>query len=324
MKRSVFWLLLLTLSASAVEKKNKSADMDNQLSSAASLLEKADSLFKREKYSDAIDLYIQSLERAQEEFNRSVETEALAQLARTNLKQGEKEEGRVWLDQATLRADDSDPMGWSRYLGVRGRFEWQENDLTKARQTFEDMFEYCSSNALWSRAVDAAHMVAIVAESFEDQVIWGKRGIEIAEKSESENWLGSLWNNLAGSYYENSDFESALTCYEKAREYHWRFSGEKGKLFADYHVGMTLRNLKQYKKAASWLRPVLAWAERLDNHLAIGQACEDLGEIQIALGNKEAGLNLLRRARDEFDEVGLNSSWPEVWEGINKRIAELE
>jgi len=291
---------------------------------ADSLLKQADEVFQSRDYAAAHDEYLQVAERARQEFNRSVETEALSQVARTSLLLGEKDAGRDWLTKAFERATNDDPMGWSRYLGVRGRFEWQDGDIMAARKTFDEMYVYCNTNGLWGRSVDAAHMIAIVAESpeeqIEEQIEWGKRGIEAAESGGVESWLGPLWNNLAGTYYDLKQFDSALACYLKAREYHWRFSGEVAKLFADYHVGMTCRLLGKYDEADQWLRPVLAWAERLGDHSAIGQASEDLGEIEVARGNKNEGLRLLKRARDEYKTAGFDESWKEVWDNINARI----
>jgi hypothetical protein len=101
------------------------------------------------------------------------------------------------------------------------------------------------------------------------------------------------------------------------------YSGESSKLFADYHVGMTYRLTGQLEEAAKWLRPVLAWAERLGNTTAIGQACEDLGEVEIAKGNKSAGLELLRRAREKYRLENFEKTLPHVWENINKRIEQF-
>ena len=75
--------------------------------------------------------------------------------------------------------------------------------------------------------------------------------------------------------------------------------------------------------AAKWLRPVLAWAERLGNHSAIGQTCEDLGEIAIVQGRKAEGIDLFKRARDEYKKAGFDETWPEVWENINERLQQL-
>lgn len=308
----------------AVDVVNRKPAMTYVEASASQMLEKADSIFQERDYQNALPAYTEVVETARKEFNRSVEVEALSQVARLNLILDHKDEGRVWLAKAAERADDADPMGWSRYLGVRGRFEWKDDDLTAARKTFDDMYSYCNANALWGRAVDAAHMIAIVSSDPKEQITWSYRGIEAAEKSDQESWLGPLWNNLAITYFDMKSYDSALTCFQKAREYHWRFSGEVGKLFADYHIGMTYRMLGQYDEAAKWLRPVLAWAERLDNHSAIGQACEDLGEVMIAKGDKTGGLKLLKRAREEYKTEKWDEQLPEIWKKLNDRIAELE
>ena len=320
----ILLLWCLPMVAGAVDFKNKGEVMSSEEPTADSALSRADDVFQTRDYESALESYEQVLELARREFNPSVETEALSQMARMNLLLNRKEEGRKWLTQASERADDSDPMGWSRYLGVKGRFEWQDNDLAAARATFDQMYVFCNTNALYGRAVDAAHMIAIVSEKPEDQIHWGRLGIEAAEKTGNERWLGPLWNNLAGTYYDQGDYDSALECYLKAREYHWRFSDETAKLYADYHVGMTYRALAQYDLAGTWLRPVLAWAERLENHSAIGQACEDLGEVAKAAGDRSEALRLFKRARSEYKLEGYDKSWPEVWNGINSKIASVE
>lgn len=324
MRLYIFLFLLVSAGLTgAVDFVSKGAIVNTE-HTADSLLHIADDSFKLNKLDEAEQLYMKTYDVARDEFNRSVEVEALAQLARTYLKLKNKEEGLKYLKLATERANESDPMGWSRYLGVKGRFEWLADSLDGARKTFEQMYDFCKSNALWGRMVDAANMMAIVCEDPEEQIAWSYKGIEAAEASENESWLGPLWNNLAATYYDIKDYESALECYEKSREYHWRFSGETAKLYADYHIGMVLRYLGRFEEAGQWLRPVLAWAERIDNHSAIGQACEDLGEIAVASGNKADGLNYLKRARDQYKLAGFDESWQEIWEHINKRIKELE
>lgn len=328
MKKILLYCLLLLMvisyAALAVEIRNRGEIVTADEMTADSLLNLADDVFQQRRYDEALVEYTKVYEAAQKEFNRSVEIEALSQMARMNLILGHKEEGLKYLQQAAERVSDSDPMAWSRYLGVKGRFEWKDDDLPASRKTFETMLDYCNANSLWGRAVDAAHMLAIVAETPEEQIKWSRKGIEAAEASDNESWLGPLWNNLAATYYDMKQYDSALTCYQTSREYHWRFSGETAKLFADYHIGMTYRLLGQYEEAQKWLRPVLAWAERLGNNSAIGQACEDLGECQIALGNKAEGLKYLKQAREEYKKVGFNESWPEIWDNINQRISENE
>jgi len=316
-------IILCASLSMAIDKEERGVNVVNEEISSDSLLAAGDAQFKAREYDTALASYQGAVDKARKEFNRSVEVEALAQVARMHLVQDRKDEGRAFLQQAAGRADDSDPMGWSRYLGVRGRFEWQDDDLITSRATFDTMYEYCTVNALWGRAVDAAHMIAIVAETTEEQIAWARKGIEAAEAAGEESWLGPLWNNLAVTYWENKDYDSALTCFEAAREFHWRFSGETAKMFADYHIGMTLRFLGRFDEAKTWLRPVLAWAERLEDHGAIGQCCEDLGEIALAEKNADDGAKLLARAKKEYQAAGYDKTWPEVWDNISKRLGEV-
>lgn len=322
--RIIVFLSIIPVVISAVDIRKKGVITHMNEYTADSLLNEADTIFQSRDYQTALEKYETVAEKARDEFNRSVEVEALAQVARMNLLLNRPEDARAALERAGARASDNDPMGWSRYLGVRGRFEWQEGDLKTARQTFDDMYVFCNTNGLYSRAIDAAHMIAIVAETPEEQIEWGRKGIEAAEAGDHESWLGPLWNNLAATYYDVQQYDSALECYLKAREYHWRFSGETAKLFADYHVGMAYRYLGQFDEAGKWLRPVLAWAERIENHGATGQALEDLGEMEIAQGRRADGLAMLKRAREEYKKEGYDSSWPDIWEGINRRIGELQ
>ncbi|MEW6411986.1 MAG: tetratricopeptide repeat protein [Candidatus Zixiibacteriota bacterium] len=301
----------------------RGVEVSSEHSSADSLLTEADKIFQSRDYQAALDGYAEALQLARDEFNRSIEVEALAQMARMKLLLGMKEEGRDYLEEAASRAIDTDPMGWSRYLGVKGRFQWKDNDLESARKTFDDLYTFCHLNSLWGRAIDAANMLAIVSASVDEQIEWSKRGIEAAQTAGEESWLGPLWNNLAATYYDEKRFDSALECYLKAREYHWRFSDEPGKLLADYHVGMTYRALGDIQNAIKWLRPVLAWAERMENASVIGQTSEDLGEIAIAVGNESEGIELLKTARENYLAAGFDQSWPEVWENINKRLQQL-
>ncbi len=292
--------------------------------SADTLLRRADALHQKRDYVAALATYTEAYEAAGKEFNKPVQTEALAMMARMNLVLGELESGRALLDKAADLADQSDPLGWSRYLSVRGRYEWKEDSLARSRKTFSDLFEFCRANALPGRAVDAANMLSIVHTAPNDQIEWLRQGIEIAEANQEERWLGPLYNNLATTYFEMNEFDSALGGYLTAREYHWRHSGEVAKLFADYHVGMTYRRLNDYDSAAAWLRPTIAWAERLGNHGAYGQACEDLGEVLLAQGNRDAGLNLLHTALAAYREAGYEERRPDIWEAITSRLAQVE
>jgi tetratricopeptide (TPR) repeat protein len=288
------------------------------------LLQTADQSFQDRRIEEALQEYQAALKAARSEFNRPVEVEALSQIARMLLILGKMEDGRTYLDEAAARANTEDIMGWSRYMGVKGRFEWKSNQLSVARFTFAEMYEFCTTNELWSRGIDAANMMAIVSEDSVVQLEWSRRGIDLAEFNGVDSWLGPLWNNLGTTLFDQKNYQEALEAFTKARDFHWRHSNEVAKLVADYHVGMTYRFLRDYDTAGKWLRPVLAWAERIDNHNIIAQALEDLGECDIAQGNPARGISLLLRAREEYALDGAEERSPDMWQALNNRIKGLQ
>ena len=293
------------------------------MSDASRLLAHADDLFRKSDYDEAEVAYREAAEAAEAADDATVLVEALAQVARCFSIRGLADEGRPWLARAAQRADPSDPRGWSRFLGVRGRFEWQDGDNPTARATFETMYAFCVEHGLHDRAIDAAHMVAIVAESPEDQIAWAKKGIREAEAGNIPRWLGPLWNNLAATYEESGDLDNALAAYDRAREYHHRYGTERNKLVADWAVGHAHRLLGHFEEAERWLKPVLAWCDRLDEREFLGRTLQELGEIALAQDDAAQGTALLSRALELFEALDMSSWDPTDFEALRQRVRDL-
>ena len=248
--------------------------------------------------------------------------------ARTHLVAERKEQGRQWLQRAAARAVESDPGGWSRYLGVRGRFEWKDGDNETATNTFREMFDYCGENELWERAVDAAHMIAITGDQTE-KFDWSLRGIEMAEKGKMDGWLGPLWNNLGWNYYDAERYDEAHDALVKASEYHHKGENELPKLIADYSVAHVTMKQGKLDEAKTGMLEVLDWATRLDAGGSpdavewMGFARWDLGEMAIELGDGPAGSGMLRQALGEIEKSGMPDWDPDQWKQKQDRVAEL-
>jgi len=296
---------------------------------AREVLAHSDEAFQSRDYAQAQEMYKLTVLAAEREGEEEILVEALAQVARSHLIQGKKEQGRSWLEKAKALASKKMPMGWSRYLGVRGRFEWKDDQLEEATATFKEMYQFCLSHKLHSRAVDAAHMVAITAPH-EEQIVWGKKGIEAAEEGHLENWLGPLWNNLGWTFEEMGRYEESLDALLRAREYHWKLGSEHNKLVADWSVGHAYRQLEQLDEASHWLRPILAWAERRyvtdpnpDAAEWVGHSHRELGQLAIARGEMEEGLGHLRKAEEKLGEAEMQEWDPEDFQRLRDQIAEI-
>jgi tetratricopeptide (TPR) repeat protein len=299
---------------------------------AAGLLDEGDKLFSQRAYDEARAKYATAVEEATGPAGNSTLTEAEAQIARCYGIQGKFEEGRPWLAKAKSHATDKEPRGWSRYLGVRGRFEWQdEKNNEKAKATFIEMYDYCKKHELFSRELDAAHMVAIVAPPAE-QVEWALKAVEAAEKGNETGWLAVLWNNLGWTYEERGSFDKMLDALIKAREYHYEVGNEQSKMIADFGVGRAYWRNNDNAKAREWIEG--AFEKARQQHAADPENTEKgewvgwghiyLADILDSEGKKAEALEQYKAGRPYIVAAGIENWWPEQLQKLDDKIAELE
>jgi len=296
---------------------------------ASEKLREADADFARRAYAEAHAKYRDAATRAEAESNRRVRVEALAQVARCFSLDGKLEEGRPLLKEAEALASTGEPLGWSRLLGVRGIFERESGDKSKAKATFEEMHRYCVEKNLHRRALDATHHIALVVPP-EEQPAWGLKGIASAEALGDEGWLAVLWNNLGAAYEGLKQYDSMIGAYLKAREYHHRTGGSLQKLVADWAVGHGYRLMGRDSDAKEWLERALPQAVELhakegrpDLMEWVGWCRKDLGEVFAATGDKARGLALLRDARSALVESGIATWAPDDLAKLDEAIGRL-
>jgi tetratricopeptide (TPR) repeat protein len=310
---AAFVTFVMMLSGAAGQER----DMD-----ASTLLKTGDSLFSQDEYDQSREYYEKAAERAQADGQNSELTEAYSMIARSYLITNKKEEGREWIAKAREIATSDEPLGWSRYIGVRGRFEWQDKELDKATGTFKDMYEFCSENKLHNRAIDAAHMVAITGDH-ETQVEWGLKGIKEAEEGNVTGWLGPLWNNLGGTYDELGEYEKSLDAYMKARDYHYKYGNHRSQVIADWAVGHAQRMNGNFDEAEKWVKPLLPKFEEMKDGEFIGWCEKELGEIAVGRGDTTSAIEHLTKAEVKLKEAGMPDWRPDEYEKLVKRIEGL-
>ncbi|MCC6575685.1 MAG: hypothetical protein IT462_18035 [Planctomycetes bacterium] len=295
------------------------------------LLDAGDAQFSDRRYEQALEFYKTAVERAEKEKKPGNQTEALAQVARAYLILDKKEEGEKWLEKARKAATKDEPKGWSRYLGVRGRFEWKSDKLDVAKKTFTEMYDFCNEQKLYDRAVDAAHMVALVATT-DEKVEWAKKGIAAAEKGKFDGWLGPLWNNLGWTYKEQKKYPEMLDALLKAREYHYKGSNELSKLIADNAVAQAYRLNGKLKQARDLLTTTLATANKryaadsknAENAEWVGWCEVEMGDLLAAEGDKKAALEHKKTGRKYLVESGIEEWGKSDLEEVDAAIKALE
>ena len=209
--------------------------------------------------------------------------EVLTQLARVSGLRGEFDAGDAVLDEAAAIGGDV-PSVSVRLDLERGRLRRSSGEPASARPLFESAFALALEEQQHFVAADAAHMVALVAESRDDVVDWTRRGIELAELHDgAAYWLGPLLNNLGWEYYEAGELEPALDAFERALEARERDPENPAAIeTARYAVGKALRGLGRAGEAIPLLERATAWAEA--EGAPDGWFHEELAEEYAAVG----------------------------------------
>jgi len=178
--------------------------------------------------------------------DRSYHAQLLTQLARTQSLQRKFGEAHRLLDAA--RAIMDGPVAEIRYLLERGRTFNSAGEGDQAIPLFEEAYKKSVAHGEDFYAIDAAHMLGIVA----DQLYWNIKAMDLAEKTtdaRARKWLGALYNNIGWSYHGQQDYASALTFFEKLLALRMDQQDERGALIARWSIGRTYRSLQRIDEA---------------------------------------------------------------------------
>lgn len=242
--------------------------------------------------------------------------ELLTQIARAQGLQRKFDQAHQTLDQVKRRLKESPSRPKVRYLLERGRVSNSSNKPEEARPFFEQALEMAKQLKEDFYAVDALHMLAIIAAP-EQSLSLNLQAIELAESSQQEkarNWLGSLYNNTGWSYHDMGDYPSALRIFEKAEA--WQPT--RGKVreihIAAWCVARTLRSLGRIEEALTRQMKLNAEAVGEED----GYVFEEIGECLLALNRLEEARPYIAKAYELLSK--------DVWlmEQEPKRLARLE
>jgi len=328
------FFILGSLSACGGKEENKVA----QVSRASELVKQGDGLFNDNKLSEALEVYQSAADTALAEKDNASLVEAYSQVARCYLKMDKKEEGRPWLAKAEAAASESEPLGWTRYLGVKGRYLWKDAAekqgedapvVEEAAKLFSGLYEYALAHRLYSRAVDAANMMSIVAQP-EERIEWGLKGIKAAEDGGLESWMAPLWNNLGWNYSDLGRYDESLEALKKARRYHYKKGLEKQMLIADWAVAHALRMDGQPDSAIAWCMRIVPWAKDLydedpsaENAEWLGKSYQELAEASLDKGDDKRAAAGFRSAQMYLRKAGMEEWDPDGYNSLERKIDEL-
>jgi tetratricopeptide (TPR) repeat protein len=189
--------------------------------------------------------------------DKSIYLQILSQIALAQALQKKFDDAHKTLDEAQALLTPEYNLAQARIFLERGRAFHQAEKITEARNFFEKSFNLSKKYEFDFYAIDAAHMIAIVADAVADKIKWNQLAIGMVLSSQDKRsilWLGSLYNNLGRSYEAEKQFEKAFSAFEQALEYRKKEGYAPNIRVAKWSVARVLRLL-----------------DRLDDALAIQQ-----------------------------------------------------
>jgi tetratricopeptide (TPR) repeat protein len=239
----------------------------------------------------------------------------MTQVARALGLQGRHAEGMAILDAT---ATDGDLEVEVRTRLERGRLLNTRGDRDEARPEFDAAFEGATSAGLENLAVDALHMLAIVAPENE-QLALNERAIALANAAidpRARRWLASLYNNTAWTHFDAGNLDEALRLFELALEERLVVNKSRETGIARWAVARTLRAQGRTDEALAAQRDL----KRFNAEAGIDDPYveEELGECLLALRR-------LDEARPHFAKAAEGIS-ADPWMLANEpaRIARLQ
>jgi tetratricopeptide (TPR) repeat protein len=237
-----------------------------------------------------------SLETLDESADPALRPELLTQIARAQGLQRRFGEAHGTLDTVEAQVDGSTTRVRVRYLLERGRVFNSSRQPERAQPYFAEAREFASASGEDILAIDAAHMLAIIAPP-EASMEWNQRALELAERSTDPralHWRGTLCNNIGWTYHDAGDYEQALATFQRATASR-RAEGDPALIrIAVWAEARTLRSLGLVQEALALQQELLREFDALGEQ--DGYVYEEIAECLSALGREEEARAYFARA----------------------------
>jgi tetratricopeptide (TPR) repeat protein len=247
----------------------------------------------------------------------------LTQIARTQGLQKKFDDAHRLLDEAdSLIAKGGEGMEVAhvRSLLERGRTLNSSKQQDRGRAVFVSAWEQASAIGAEYHAVDAAHMLGII-EPPAEALAWNQKAIAAAEAAKSERargWLGSLYNNVGWTLFDQGDYPGALDMFEKSRDFFVAQNKAAQTRIAKWSVARAKRSLGRYEEALSEQRALEAELKAIGEE--DGFVYEELGELLLQRGDADAAKDYFGRA---YDLLAKDTWFPENEPARMARMKEL-
>jgi signal transduction histidine kinase len=137
-------------------------------------------------------------------------------------------------------------------------------------------------------AIASVYIILPVKE--DSALFYHQKALEIAEREQLFDVIGTLNNNIGVYYHLKNDFEKATSYYKEAVRYYRQYDDRYGLCFTLLNIGHVYRYQKQWKNAIPWYDDAMPVCESCGNiegvasiHMGMTHVHEGLGDYKAAL-----------------------------------------
>ena len=255
-----------------------------------------DRLWNYSKPDETEKKFRELLPQAEASGNLDYELQLRTQIARTLGLRGKFDEAHAALDEVAARLTEETVVARVRHLLERGRAWRSSGNPARGRALFLEAWNLGRQVKAHYFAVDAAHMMALVAKP-EKKRAWNELGMKYAEESGDARamlWLGTFYNNMGWDSHEQGDYAKALELHQKCWAWHKERKTGRGEAIAKWSVAKQLRCLKRVEEAYRMQLELLELYTK-QNHKD-GYLYEELAECLVALGKPREAMPWAEKA----------------------------
>ncbi|MBK8740901.1 MAG: tetratricopeptide repeat protein [Betaproteobacteria bacterium] len=208
----------------------------------------------------------------------------LTQIARTHSLRRNFDQAHQLLDQVEAGLAAVSPKVRVRYELERGRAFNSAGDKARASALFAAAWERAGAAGLDFYAIDAAHMMAIVAPPAV-QHDWNLKALALTERTpdpRAKKWLVALYNNIGWTYHDQKDYPAALDVFQKALAAAEARGRPEAVRIAQWTIARCLRSLGRVDEALQ--RQLALRDDPAATSAGDGYVHEEIGENLLALG----------------------------------------
>jgi tetratricopeptide (TPR) repeat protein len=195
------------------------------------------------------------------------------------------------------------PRPCIRYLLELGRVLRSSGKPDDARPRFEAAAAQAEAAGETALAIDARHMIALVEPDAQQRLALNLASLQVAEAStdpQARAWRASLLNNIGLDHQERGELDASLAAFERALTLLLPTKNSERIAIGRWSVAWVMRLQDRLAQALA-MQEELA-REHESAGTPDGYVFEELGEIHLALSNRDLACGYFGRAAEALKE----------------------